>query len=108
MMAYQDIDYYYGNYIRATETNKKKDWEFAASESENLKRAVQAEINADHKSTLLHCFLTNLDDPNPKCTERTRIILMSGIPNYKYIFDQYNRALAELREVRSLAYERCE
>jgi hypothetical protein len=108
IMAYQDIDYYYGNYIRAVETNKKRDWEFAISESENLKKAVQAEINADHKGTLMDCFFDNLDNSNPKCTKKVRMIFQSVMPNYKYIIAQYNKSLTELNEVRSLAYERCE
>lgn len=108
IMAYQDIDYYYGNYIRATETNKKKDWEFAISESKALKKAAQAEMNADHEGALLHCFLDNLDNSNPKCTKKIRMIFEGVMPNYKYIIDQYNRSLAELNEVRSMAYERCE
>jgi hypothetical protein len=108
IMAYQDIDYYYGNYIRAVETNKKRDWEFAISESENLKKAVQAEINADHKGTLMQCFFDNLANSNPKCTQRVRMIFRGVMPNYKYIIGQYNKSLTELNEVRSLAYERCE
>jgi hypothetical protein len=108
VMSYQDIDYYYGNYIRATETNTKKDWEFAISETEDLTRAVQAEMNADHKGALLHCFLANLDNPNPKCAEKIRMIFMIAIPNYKNVIDQYHKIMAELREVRSLAYEKSE
>lgn len=108
IMAYQDIDYYYGNYIRAVETNKKKDWEFAISESEDFKKAAQAELNADDEGALLHCFLDNLDNSNPKCTKKIRMIFESVIPNYKNIIDQYNRSQTELSEVRSLANERCE
>ena len=108
MMAYQDIDYYYGNYIRATETNTKKDWEFAISETEDLSRAVQAKMNADHRGALLHCFLANIDDPNPKCAEKIRKFFMIAIPNYKNVIDQYHKIMTKLREVRSLAYDRCE
>ena len=107
-MANEDLDYYYGNYIRATETNKQKDWEFAISESEDLNKAIQAEINTDHEGALLRCFLDNLDNPNPQCTEKIRILFVGVIPNYKDIIGQYHKSLAELSEVRSLASERCE
>jgi hypothetical protein len=107
-MANQDLDYYYGNYIRAAETNKQKDWEFAISESEDLKKAVEAEMNADHRGALLHRFLDNLDNPNPECTKKIRMLFVGVVPSYKNIIDQYHRSLTELSEVRSLAYERCE
>lgn len=107
MMAYQDIDYYYGNYIRAAETNEKKDWEFAISEAENFHKAVQKEIENDHRGILLQCFLDNLDNLNPKCTKRIRMMFMSVIPNYKTIIDQYNSYLRKFGEVVSLAKARC-
>ena len=108
IMANEDIDYYYGNYIRAADTNKETDWEFAISESEDLQKAVEAEMNTDHKGALLNCFLDNLDNSNPKCTKMIRMLFVGVIPNYKNVIEQYHRSLTELDEVRSLAYERCE
>lgn len=107
-MASEDLDYYYGNYIRAAETNKQKDWEFAISESEDINKAIQAEINIDHEGELLRCFLDNLDNPNPECAKKIRMLFVGVIPNYKNIIDQYHKSLTELSEVRSLAYDRCE
>jgi hypothetical protein len=84
------------------------DWEFSVSESEDLNKAIQAEINTDHQGALLHCFLENLDNPNPECTKKIRMIFVGVIPNYKDIIGQYNKSLTELSEERSLAYEKCE
>lgn len=36
--AYEDIDYYYGNFIKAAQTRKKQDWEFANAEAGKFKK----------------------------------------------------------------------
>jgi hypothetical protein len=41
IMAYQDIDYYYGNYIRAVETNKKKTGNLPSLNQKILKRQLR-------------------------------------------------------------------
>ena len=34
--SYKDINYYFGNFIRATETNEEKSWEFTIAEAEKF------------------------------------------------------------------------
>jgi predicted house-cleaning noncanonical NTP pyrophosphatase (MazG superfamily) len=107
LQAYKDIDYYYGNYIRAAMAHEEKHWEFAMVESEKLNKQVAAYLEDDSKETLMGCFLADMDDSHPACAEKIRLIFTGMIPDYKNISNQYNKSSKALNELRLLTEKRC-
>jgi hypothetical protein len=105
--AYRDIDYYYGNYIRAFETHEKQDWDFAVAEAEKYEKKAKLETTGNTEGNLLGCFLKDPDNPNPKCAQRIRFVLSGNIMIYDGIIAQHDETYMTLQKVRTLAESRC-
>ena len=105
--AYRDIDYYYGNYIRAFETHEKQDWDFAVAEAEKYEKKAKLETTGNTEGNLLGCFLKDPDNPNPQCAQRIRFVLAGNIMIYDGIIAQHDETYMTLQKVRTLAESRC-
>ena len=104
--AYEDIDYYYGNFIKAAQTRKKQDWEFANSEAEKFKMKIQKEPSGESEGLII-CFLKDPDNPNPPCAQIIRLLLSSAIASYDHLMSSYDQNLRQLQETRALAESKC-
>jgi hypothetical protein len=100
-------DRYYGNFIKAAETNKEGDWKFALVEREGLRKASQPTgigNIGDVVSMLYDAFTGDIEAYHEKIIRKILITLLAvALPNPKKAVDGYYARSAELKELRSLA-----
>lgn len=104
-------DRYYGNFIKAAETNKEGDWKFALVELEGLRKASQPTgigNMRDVVSMLYDAFTGDIEEYQKKIIRKILITLLAaGLLNPKKVVDGYYARSAELHELRSVARIRC-
>jgi len=104
-------DRYYGNFIKAAETNKEGDWKFALVELEGLRKASQPTgigNMRDVVSMLYDTFTGDIEEYQKKIIRKILITLLdAGLLNPKKVVDGYYARSAELHELRSVARIRC-
>ena len=104
-------DRYYGNLIRAAETNKESDWKFALGELESLRKASQPTgmvLIRDLASMLYDAFTGDIEEYHKKLIRKILITLLAvALPNPKRTVDGYYARSKELRELKSLARIGC-
>jgi hypothetical protein len=100
-------DRYYGNFIKAAQTNKESDWEFAANEFNSFTKDAlkKTTIVKDAGSMFLSAFKEDIDQLNQKLAKTivSLTLSISLVPNFKGIVENYYSTLEELKEVKSLA-----
>jgi hypothetical protein len=109
--AREMADRYYGNFIKAAETNKEGDWKFALVELEGLRKASQPTGIGNMRdviSMLYDAFTGDIEEYQKKIIRKILITLLAvALPNPKKAVDGYHARLEELHELRSLARIRC-
>jgi hypothetical protein len=104
-------DRYYGNFIKAAETNKESDWKFALGELEGLQKASQPtgiENMKDVVSMLHDSFTGDIEEYNKKLIRKILITLLAvALPNPRDAVDDYYARSEELKELQALARRGC-
>lgn len=96
-------EYYYGNFIRAAESNRDTDWELAMTEMENLNNEIQPNIVKDAVEIgvlVYDTFTGRMEEFNKNVAERiVKLMLAISFPNFRKITKQYYSAMAELDDL---------
>lgn len=93
-------DRYYGNFIKAIETNKDSDWEFAINEFNSLRKEVG---NTRDSNRTLYDFFGEAGNIEKIANKFVTISLSIFMPNFKKAADTYYLNLNNLSELISLA-----
>jgi hypothetical protein len=104
-------DRYYGNFIKAAETNKESDWKFALGELEGLRKASQPTGIGNMRDvvSMLHdSFTGDIEEYHKKLIRKILITLLAvALPNPREAVDDYYARSEELKELQALAGRGC-
>lgn len=111
IQAHEIADRYYGNFIKAAQTNKEGDWEFALTDSSALTKYKQKDDIATIEE-LFNIFYEVYKDNKEEAYKRfVNIYVMKTLaimlPDFKRVLENhYNPAMKELESLKLLAEEK--